>query len=70
MTKTVEKTISPNQRAFVKRSSIAENSVLAHEVVHKVQHNKGKKGLMILKLDMIKAYNRIKWQFIDKTLKA
>lgn len=33
----VDKLVSPNERAFVRRMWIAENSVLGHEVMHKVK---------------------------------
>lgn len=44
--------ISPNQGAFVEGRWIAENMVIAQEIVHKVKNYKGKDGLMIIKLDL------------------
>lgn len=49
---------------------IAENTVLAQEVIHKVRNHKNKGRLMIMKLDMMKAYDRLEWSFIDRALKA
>lgn len=43
LSEVVEKLVSPNQGAFVKGRWIAENSVLAQEVIHKVKKHKGKK---------------------------
>lgn len=38
---------------------IAENTILAHELVYKVKKHKGKNGLMLIKVDMKKAYDGI-----------
>lgn len=66
----VEKLVSPNQRAFVKGKWIAENSAIANEVIHKVRKHKGKKGLMVLKIDMKKVYDIMEWSFVIRLLKT
>ena len=66
----LERIISPNQGAFVKGWWIAENTVIAQELMHKINKHKGKKGLMMLKMDMKKAYDRMEWSFIDRALMA
>lgn len=38
-------------------------------MVHKVKNHKGKNDLMVMKLDMKKAYDRMKWTFIIRVLK-
>lgn len=68
LSKVLDKIISPNQSAFVKGRWIAENTAFAQEIVHKVQNHKGKKGLMIIKMDLKKAYDQLEWNFLDKTL--
>lgn len=52
--------ISPFQNAFVPGWLISDNSLLASEVGHFL-HNKrsGKKGFLVLKLDLSKAYNQV-----------
>lgn len=70
MGKIINNIISPNQGAFVKGRWIADNSVIAQEIAHKVNTHKGKKGLMMIKIDMMKAYNKLEWSFIGKVLKA
>ncbi|KAF3455682.1 hypothetical protein FNV43_RR00324 [Rhamnella rubrinervis] len=40
--------------AFLKGRWIAENSLVAQELVHKVKKHRGKKGLMLVKLDLKK----------------
>lgn len=65
-----EKLISPNQRAFMKGRWIAENTVIAQEVVHKVKKQSGKRRLMILKIDMKKAFDSMELPFIIRLLDA
>jgi hypothetical protein len=56
--------ISPNQSAFLKGRTIQDNSILAHEIFHSMKKKRGSGGLMALKLDMDKAFDRMEWSFI------
>lgn len=62
--------ISPNKGAFVGGHWIAENTVVAQELMHKVKKHKGRNGLMLVKFDLKKAYDRVEWVFVDKVLKV
>lgn len=62
--------ISPNQGTFVEGQWIAENTVVAQELAHKVRKHKGKNGLMLVKLDLKKAYDCLEWGFVDKALET
>lgn len=53
------KIISLNQRAFVKGRWIAENTIIAQEIIHTIRNHKGKNGLMVMKIDIRKAYDRM-----------
>lgn len=70
LSRILEKLMSLNQRAFMKGRWIAENSVIAQEVVYRVKKHKGKRGLMIMKIDIKKAYDSMEWSFIIRVLKA
>lgn len=62
--------ISPNQGAFIKGQCIADNMILAQELVLKIKKFKGKGGLMMAKIDLSKAYDRLEWPFIESVLKS
>uniref|UniRef100_A0A803PXV1 Reverse transcriptase domain-containing protein n=1 Tax=Cannabis sativa TaxID=3483 RepID=A0A803PXV1_CANSA len=64
----LNKIISPNQAAFVKGRYTAKNSMIAREIVHSMCKKKGKKGFMMIKLDMEKAYDKMEWDFIISVL--
>jgi hypothetical protein len=61
--------ISPHQSAFLPGRLITDNTLLAFEIFHHIRNNKNKKkGLVGIKLDMAKAYDRLEWIFINNTL--
>uniref|UniRef100_A0A2N9J298 CCHC-type domain-containing protein n=1 Tax=Fagus sylvatica TaxID=28930 RepID=A0A2N9J298_FAGSY len=64
------KLIDPSQAAFVPDRWIAENVVVAQEVVHSFNKMKRKKGWVGFKLDFKKAYDSIEWNFILAILRA
>jgi hypothetical protein len=56
--------ISPFQSAFVPARNIQNNSILAHELMHTMKAKRGRGGLMALKIDMEKAFDRMEWSFL------
>jgi hypothetical protein len=51
--------ISPYQSAFVPSRTIQDNSVMAHELLHTIKSKRGRGGLMAVKIDMEKAFDRM-----------
>lgn len=47
---------------------ISNNIVIVQEMVHFMKSKTGRKGVMVLKLDLEKAYDRLRWEFILDTL--
>lgn len=61
------KIISENQSAFVKGRSIVDNVLLATEMVHSIDR-KITGGNIVIKLDMMKAFDRVSWDFLYKVM--
>lgn len=64
------KLIGPAQSSFVSGRLSADNIVVVQETVHSMRRKKGRKGWMLLKLDLEKAYDRLRWDFLEDTLRA
>ena len=61
--------ISDSQSAFVHGRLITDNILVVFEAMHHISQKKvGKKGTMTLKLYMSKAYDRVEWICLDKTM--
>jgi hypothetical protein len=56
--------ISPFQSAFVPSRNIQDNIILVHELFNSINSKRGRRGLMAIKIDMEKAFNRMEWSFI------
>lgn len=64
------KIISQNHSAFVFGRLISDNCMVASEIAHYMhKKNSGWDGVMALKLDINKAYDRIEWGFLDQIMR-
>ena len=60
--------ISEEQSGFVVGSKILDGIFIATEVIHSMA--KSKEKVMFIKLDMAKAYDRVRWSFLRRVLSA
>lgn len=64
----LDKFISPFQSSIIPNRGTADNAIIAQEVVHQMHKKKGKKGFLLFKIDLEKAYDRVDWNFLRLTL--
>jgi len=62
------KLIAPTQSSFVPERQISDNIIIVQEMLHSMRKKKGSKGYMAIKIDLEKAYDRLRWPFIRETL--
>lgn len=60
--------IGPCQSSFVPNRQSGDNVIVAQEVFHSMTRKSGNKGWMAIKIDLEKAYDKLKWSFIKDTL--
>ena len=60
--------IHPFQASFIPGRKASDNIILAKEVIPTMSISNSKKGLMALKIDLEKAFDRLEWGFIKYIL--
>lgn len=60
--------IGDNETGFIKGKNILEGVLDLHEVIHELKRSKTK-GL-ILKIDFEKAYDKVRWEFLEKVMRG
>ena len=65
--KVAQSVIQPSQTAFIPGRNIMEGVVILQETIHEL-HTKKRDGV-ILKIDFEKAYDKVKWSFLQQTLR-
>lgn len=64
----LDELIGEQQSAFAPGRQITDHALAGFEVFHYMKRMKGKKGVLALKLDMSKAYDRVEWEFLRAAL--
>ncbi|MCH97262.1 putative ribonuclease H protein, partial [Trifolium medium] len=64
----ISKVVSPFQTGFVPGRNISENIIIAQEMLHSMAKMRSRIGFFAIKVDLTKAYDRLRWPFIEKVL--
>jgi len=60
--------VGPLQSSFIPGRGTTDNALIAQEIIHHIHKSKSNQGLLAAKLDLEKAYDRVDWDFLEKTL--
>lgn len=67
--KIIPKLVFETQSAFMSERLISDNILVAFETLHHLKYKRnGKTGLMVLKLDMSKTYDKVESNFLEKIM--
>lgn len=64
----LDKIVGPCQASFLPGRQASDNIIVTQEILHDLQKKRGKIGGMSFKIDLEKAYDKISWEFLEKTL--
>lgn len=64
----MKEVVGPNQSSFVPERQIIDNIIIYQVIINTTRRKKGGKGLMVFKIDLEKAYDRLSWNFIKETM--
>lgn len=63
--------ISHTQSAFIPGRLSTDNIIIGYKCLHKIRLSKSKKGgIVVVKLDVSKAYDRVEWSFLKYTMEV
>lgn len=61
--------VSSEQDSFIPGRQTTDNIIITQEMLHSLRRRKGKKGSMVVKIDLEKAYDCIDWGFLQAVLR-
>lgn len=60
--------ISPWQETFILGRNIHDNTIVAHEIVDYMKKKRANDGVIGVKLDMAKAFDKMEWCYLEKVM--
>lgn len=64
----METLVAPTQCSFVPGRQITDNIIIVQEMLHPMHRKSGETGYLAIKVDLEKAYDRLRWPHIRETL--
>jgi hypothetical protein len=59
--------MGPTQTTFIPNRNILEGAAVLHEIIHELRTKK--QNGIIFKIDFEKAYDKVRWSFLQQTLR-
>lgn len=60
--------ISPYQASFMSECQSLDNVISYQEFIYSFRYKKARRGAVLIKVDLEKAYDSLKWSFVEETL--
>jgi hypothetical protein len=60
--------VGPFQSSFLPGKGTTDNAIILQEAIHSMRKSKRKKGDMVFKIDLEKAYDNVSWEFLRSCL--
>jgi ribonuclease HI len=60
--------VGPFQSSFLPGRGTTDNAIILQEAIHSMRKSKRKKGDMVFKIDLEKAYDNVSWDFLQSCL--
>lgn len=60
--------IGPLQSSFLPGRGTCDNAIILQEIIHNMQRSKKKKGEVVFKIDLEKAYDHVNWHYLKDCL--
>lgn len=64
----LDQIVGPYQSSFLPGRGTCDNDVILQEAIHSMRKSKRKKGDMVFKIDLEKAYDNVNWVFLEGCL--
>lgn len=60
--------IIPLRGSFNPGKGTTDNVIVAQEVIYYMHHSKAENGVVAFNIDLEKAYDRLRWDFLERVL--
>lgn len=64
----LDRIVSPFQSAFIPGRTMIDIVICSHEIMHDINQNRDKPCLIAIKIDIVKAYEKVEWGVLETIL--